>query len=455
MNSNTDMHLAARERPMGAFRWMRVIGLAVLLSACGGGTTSTLTLATPPNLYTLETGEPYPAANVPKGLRRTLTEILYVTDRNPELNADGELTGYGTDRSKSMAFGVSLVEYGNLQSWDDLVAQTQAGDSQALTKLDPVYTEEFARFPETPLPMGRAGGRLRATEEAAQAYQARAQVMRTELSARLRNHGLNRVLVYIHGVNNSFDDGVGTLANIWHYAGRRSLPVSYSWPAGNDGLLAYFRDSEAGDFSVFHVKEFLRMLASVPEVDRIDIVAHSRGSAVMTDALRELIIEARAKGQNPSVALKTGILVLAAADLDVGVVQQRLVAERFSDGFEQINIYANPDDRALNLSRIIGNAGRLGSVGTGIGDAMDFGNLVSDNNVNVIVVEEPGRGLGHAYFRENPAVMSDMVLALRTREVPGTAYRPLEPVSENVWSLQPNYPAKVLPDMLDRPVFER
>lgn len=455
MNSNTEMRPCGLSRARRAVQWLRVLGLASFLTACGGGATTTLTLATPPNLYTLATGEPYPAANVPKGLRRTLTEILYVTDRNPVVGADGALDGYGTERSRSMSFGVSLVEYGDLKSWADLVAQTQAGDGQALTKLDPVYMEEFARFPETPLPFGGSGGRLRATADVAQIYEERSRVMRTELGARLRNHGLNRVLVYIHGFNNSFDDGVGTLANIWHYSGRRSLPVAYSWPAGNDGLLAYFRDAEAGDFSVFHVKEFLRTLASVPEVDRIDIVAHSRGTAVMTDALRELIIEARAKGQDPSVALKTGILVLAAADLDVGVAQQRLVAERFADGFEQINIYANPDDRALNLSRIIGNVGRLGSVDTSVGEGSDFGQLVEENKVNVIVVEEPERGLGHAYFRENPAVMSDMVLALRTRKLPGTAYRPLDRVSDNVWVLHPNYPAEILPDMLDQPVLER
>ncbi len=439
-------------------RWFtkaRAFGLAVLVTACGTPDSTTQTLAPTPNLYTLDTGEPYPAENVPKGLRRTLTEILYVTDRDPLKGADGELSGYGTGRSRSMAFGVSLVEYGALKSWAELVAQTQSGNSKALTRLDPVYMEEFARFPETPLPVGRSGGRLQATPEAAAAYTARADVMRSELGARMRNHGLNRVLVYIHGFNNDFDDGVGTLANIWHYAGRRSLPVAYSWPAGNEGLLAYFRDSEAGDFSVFHVKEFLRTLASVPEVDRIDIVAHSRGTAVMTDALRELIIEARAQGKNPSVALKTGILVLAAADLDVGVVQQRLVAERFADGFEQINIYANPDDRALNLSRIIGKVGRLGSIDESVQGSEQFVAMVPNEKVNVIVVDQEGGGLGHAYFRENPAVMSDIVLALRTRHLPGTQYRPLDPITSGFWALHPNYPAEILPDMLDQPVTER
>ena len=119
-------------------------------------------------------------------------------------------------------------------------------------------------------------------------------------------------MIFVHGVSNDFEDGVATLANLWHYSGRQSLPISYSWPAGNPGLLRYFRDVGAGEFSVFHVKEFLRLLASVPEVKRIDIVAHSRGNAVVTDALRELLIEARAGGHEPRDVLKTGILVMAA-----------------------------------------------------------------------------------------------------------------------------------------------
>ncbi len=91
---------------------------------------------------------------MPKGLRRTLTEILYVTDRNAEIDADGDLSGYGSGRSHSMAFGVSLVEYGGLETWDELILRTHEGDARALTRLDPVYLEEFTRFPATPLPFG-------------------------------------------------------------------------------------------------------------------------------------------------------------------------------------------------------------------------------------------------------------------------------------------------------------
>ncbi len=147
--------------------------------------------------------------------------------------------------------------------------------------------------------------------------------------------------------------------------------------------------------------------------------------------------------------------MLAAADLDVGVVQQRLVAERFSDGFEQINIYVNPDDGALRLSGIIGKFDRLGSLGASEVSSEQFAKLVHPGNVSIVIVKDPGAGSGHSYFRENPAVMSDIVLALRTRQLPGTKYRPLDLLSENVWELHSNYPDEVLPDMLNQRRIDR
>jgi len=417
--------------------------------SCGLTNTSSQ-LSPPPNLYTFETGADYPADDVPEVLRRTRTEILYFTDRNPQLNAVGEVQSYGEGRSDQMAFGVGLVEYGDLQSWEELVARTTQEEPRGITRLESVYLEEFVRFPATPLPYRAGGGRLQTTPEIQRLYDAQASTMQKELSKRLRRTGLDRVTVYVHGFNNEFDDAVGTLANLWHYTGRQSLPVLFSWPAGSDGPLAYFRDVESGEFSVFHAKEFLRLLAAIPDLAEIDIVAHSRGTAVMTTALRELLIEARALGGDPQARMKTGILVLAAADLDLGVARQRLVAERFADGFQQINIYVNPGDSALQVSRIIGRVSRLGGVNPNQLTDKERADLASASNVNLIIAEEAGTELGHSYFRENPAVLSDIVLALRTRAAAGTSFRPMEPVGDNIFVLHQDYPAEELPEIIDQ-----
>lgn len=431
-----------------------LIWLIVCLAACSG-TSSTRVLAPAPNLYAVDTGSGYPDRLVPPKLRRLQTEVLFLTDRKPIFSGSGEISGYGQMRSDSMVFGVSLVEYGDLESWPQLVAETNHLGQTGLTRLDTVYLQELARFPATPLPFERRGEQLVTLPEAAEVYHAQARVMRLELSKRLRMHGLSRVSVFIHGVNNEFEDGIGTLANLWHYSGRQSLPIAYSWPAGSRGLLKYFHDLESGEFSVFHVKEFLRVLASVPEIAKIDIIAHSRGNAVMTAALRELIIEARGGGRDPKTQMKTGVLIMAAPDLDTGVARQRLTAERFGAAFDQVTIYVNPDDPALALSKLLGNVTRLGSLREENFTQSDFESLARAGTINFVLVDSAGNDLGHAYFRENPAVMSDIVLTLRSRQLPGTSFRPLEQIHHNVWALHQNYPGKELPLVLDRRQPER
>lgn len=428
-------------RRFNGFQTFAVLALAAL-SGCGLSS-SAVELAPPPNLVALEGGVSYPSELVPVAFRGATSEILYVTDRNPVVSDARQVTGYGSARSKQMAYGVSRVAFGDLESWEALVARSSGDDPRETTRLVPVGVQEISRFPATPLPYLEGGGRLQTTPAANAAYEARARAMRNDISRRLRQTGLDRATVFIHGFNNDFDDGVGTLANLWHYSGRQSLPVLYSWPAGNVGPLAYFRDIESGEFSVFHLKEFMRVLASVPELKRIDVVAHSRGTAVMTVAMRELLLELRGAGRDVRKSLKTGTLILAAADLDVGVAQQRLGAERFGNAFEQINVYVNSSDGALFLSRLIGAEERLGGVDLSNLDDSELQEIERAGDVSLILVQRGDRSLGHGYFRDNPAVVSDIILTLWTGAPAGSPARPLTRLSANVFSLPPDYPGDV------------
>ena len=307
---------------------------------------------------------------------------------------------------------------------------------------------ELVRFESTPLPFFREAGQLRTVEAAVQSYRAQTTEFQDSVRQTIAETGNQTLLVYVHGFNNEFEDSVTTLANLWHFAGRTSVPIAFTWPAGNGaGPLGYFRDRDAGTFSVFHTKEFLRMLAEIPEVQQIDIVAHSRGTEVVSTALRELIIEARGAGVHPKAALKTGTLIMAAPDLDVDIVRQRLVTERISEAFEQINLYINPNDGALRLSALLTQSTRLGAL-----RKEDFGEgeaalLRKEALVHFIRVENVRGGFGHAYFRDNPAVLSDIVLALRTRAFPGGSLRPLELDDSGIWQLHPDYPLERLPDL--------
>ena len=68
------------------------------------------------------------------------------------------------------------------------------------------------------------------------------------------------------------------------------------------------------------------------ELEQLDIIAHSRGTDVVTAALRELFMVSRAGGGEPLDEFRIRNLALAAPDLDYDVLRQRLSAERIATG---------------------------------------------------------------------------------------------------------------------------
>ncbi|MFK7838239.1 MAG: alpha/beta hydrolase [Sulfitobacter sp.] len=408
------------------------------LSACSTG----VELSQPPNLYL--DGRNYPA--VPVALQVIEPPIFYVTDRDV-IRKDGMVAGYGLGRSDSMGFGRAYVRFG-ATDWQDLVARTHVNSGgRHLSRLKVRSLQEVVRFTDIPIAADRREGGLRPSPHAVAEYAGRADDFQAAIRDEIRRTGNGRVLVYVHGVSNDFENTLLTLANLWHFTGRNATPVAFSWPAGNTGLLGYFQDREAGDFSVYHAKEMLRLLAEIPEVEDIDIVAHSRGTSVMTQALRELVIFNRGRGLAPKRAMKTGTLILAAPDLDTGLVRQRLLSERFSEAFEQVNIYVNPDDFALKLSSFLTKYPRIGAAQREDFNEGELQTLRKQGLIHFIRVEGAGSGESHSYFRNNPAVLSDIVLALRTRAFPGGSLRPLEEDPDTIWRLHPNYPLERLPDL--------
>lgn len=429
----------SQDQLQGLGRRIGALVVLLALAACS----SAIGLSQPPNLY-LE-GRNYPDDLVAPPLRVVDPPIFYITNRDPQISA-GALTGYGRARSDAMAFGTARVRFGAMD-WDDLVRRTHADRGGRLSRLDVQTLDEMLRFSAIPLDYERFDGELRVAPAARNAYAGQAAVFQAAIRDEVRRTGNGRVMVFVHGVNNDFDDSLQSLASLWHFTGRQSVPVVFSWPAGNRGLLGYFRDRESGDFSVYHAKEFLRLVAEIPEVEDIDIVAHSRGTSVMTQALREMVIYHRARGEAPKLGMKTGTLILAAPDLDIGVVRQRLLSERFSEAFEQINIYMNPDDVALRLSSYIARYPRIGvAQDTDFNDG-ELEKLRKQGLIHFIRVEGASGASSHSYFRENPAVLSDIVLALRTRAFPGGTLRPLEADPDTIWRLHPNYPLDRLPDL--------
>jgi len=143
----------------------------------------------------------------------------------------------------------------------------------------------------------------------------------------------------------------------------------------------------------------------------------------------------------PRRSLKLGTLILSAPDLDFGIMQQRLVAEQFGPALDQINVYINPGDGPLGLAQTLLSGQRFGRIRPEDLTEPLRETFARIGNVHFIGVEEARPALGHNYFRDNPAVVSDIVLTLRHRVPPGGELRPMRRLDVNFWSLHRRYPA--------------
>jgi esterase/lipase superfamily enzyme len=413
-----------------------VVTLIFALSFCGCQTQ----LMPTPNLY-VKPGNTAFVGVVPQ-FQSNAVDILYITDRKPEGQKKGQ-PHYGSGRSDSAAYGSCIVEIGNQISWEMLVENSQLRRRSKSLPMSIHKITEHGRFAELPLPLVEAGHQL-IEDPTAKAKQERlAQEALQEVRHRLSLTSRKEAFLFIHGNFSSFEHAMFVLAGLWHFLGREGVPIAYTWPSGSKGglLKRYTYDRESGEFTVFHLKQFLRVLASCPELEKIHIVSHSQGTNVITNALRELFIEARAAGQDPRTKFKIANLVLAAPDIDFGVAVQRIANERFFDGVDRLTLYVSKDDRALQSADWLFSSHRLGEVRLDDVSENLRRNAGKVRRTHVIDTRVKAEFFGHSYFYTSPAVSSDLILLLRDNRDPGSANgRPLIELGNNFWQIKDGYP---------------
>jgi esterase/lipase superfamily enzyme len=411
-----------------------VIAGFVLLSGCANRQ-----LIDTPNLYSRTTLDPFQSC--PPALRNNRVEVLYATDRLPVEQRRGGRE-YGYKRSKSLAYGNCVVGIGKDVPWPQLVENSLSTKRNASLELEIQSIGEMGRFPETPTPLVQQAGSLVPDPQAAVIEEEVAKGFRSEVARRLAMTPTKEAYVFIHGYNNTFEHSILVMVDLWHFLGRKGVPVAYSWPAGRGGLRGYNFDRESGEFTVFHLKQFIRLLASCPDLEKIHFLAHSRGTDVLSTAIRELVIEGRASGKDPRETFKIGDVVLAAADLDLEVVSQRLAAERVGLGLGRITIYVSSEDKALGFSNwLYSGVQRLGRVDFTTLDQNIKSRLETNRDLAVVDARVRSGFIGHSYFYSDPAVSSDLILLFGHGRGPGAENgRPLEPVGPNYWRIEKGYP---------------
>lgn len=214
----------------------------------------------------------------------------------------------------------------------------------------------------------------------------------THISGRV---GSNRdVLLYVHGFNTSYDEARFRLAQIVEDGRFGGVPVLFTWPA-SDGLLGYEAARETATASRDALAHVLRDLGNLPDIGRIHILAHSLGTWLTMEALRE-----RAIAGSPDLNGKLGNVMLAAPDIDLSVFREQL---RRIDP-EHISVLVSAHDKALSLSSwLAGDRPRLGAL-----DPHRAADRAALNRLGVKVYDlsPESRGfVGHGTYADAPAVV--------------------------------------------------
>jgi esterase/lipase superfamily enzyme len=163
-----------------------------------------------------------------------------------------------------------------------------------------------------------------------------------------------RVLVFVHGYNNRFEEAVYRLAQIAHDSHAPAVPLLFTWPSRGK-LLAYTYDRESATYSRDALEEVLQKLVRDPQVGDIAILAHSMGNWVALETLRQMSIRDR------GLPKKIGAVMLAAPDVDVDVFQRQI--ETIEAPSTKFSLFVSQDDKALAVSRRVwGNVPRMGAI---------------------------------------------------------------------------------------------
>jgi esterase/lipase superfamily enzyme len=166
--------------------------------------------------------------------------------------------------------------------------------------------------------------------------------------------GARDVLIYVHGFNQTFETAVLDAARLSDGIRFRGDTMAFCWPS-KAKLLDYGYDRDSAMWSRDALEKVLDGLMASPTVGRLHVVAHSIGTMLTMEALRQLYAH-----QGDTVADRLGAVVFAAPDIDMDVFASSV--ERVGPIARKITVLTATNDRALALSRwMAGGMTRVGA----------------------------------------------------------------------------------------------
>ncbi|WP_245448634.1 alpha/beta fold hydrolase [Phyllobacterium sophorae] len=370
-------------------------------------------------------------------------DLLYVTDRAPVTASDSTLS-YGAERAMFLSFGSVSVTPTRNSPTSELRVGVISGTGQ---------------FPATPYGVVATANGLHRTPRAVAAHDQAAASLQADVARRLATADRKEVVVFIHGYGNSFDDAARATGEICRSLQNQFACIVLTWPAGGSGgfFFGYNIDRESSEFAVADFKKAIRIIAEAKGVERLHLLAHSRGTDVLASVVQQLAIEAYVSRSSLWQRYKIANAVFFAPDIDLDVASSKLFAwvsdpdlafgsksspSRFPpQGAMHLTVYSSPSDKALRASTLLfGSALRLGQLAVGRlpKDRSQAASKWAGSQMGRLVdfVEFSGGGfIGHSYFLSDPAVKADLVALIRDRVKAGDPRRQLVEIKRPFWRI--------------------
>lgn len=219
-----------------------------------------------------------------------------------------------------------------------------------------------------------------------------ADAFRADLRAALgrEKNGPGDALIFVHGFNNTFAEGTYRLAQLGHDLKVQGVLVHYSWPSRANALgYVYDRDS-----ALFARDGLERLIGEVEAAGarNVIVVAHSMGSALVMETLRQMAIA----GDRQVLSRIKGVILMS-PDIDVDIFREQ--AARIGQLPQPFIIFTSKKDRALALSaRLTGQRDKLGN----LDDPRELGDL----KVTLVDTTAFSTGSGHFNVGNSPALLN-------------------------------------------------
>lgn len=244
------------------------------------------------------------------------------------------------------------------------------------------------------------------------------------LNARLTTlpQGERHALLFVHGFNTPFSNGLYLNAQILTDFRSDAVGVHFAWPSAGQ-ISSYLYDRDSAQFSRTALSETLELLAR-SDADSITLIGHSMGALLVMESLRQLSLRG-----DVSVIDRLDAVVLASPDIDTDVFREQVASLAAMP--EQLVVIVSHRDRLLALSGLL-RGERAPRVGLG-----DHAEELTTLGVTVIDLTHFGDGTGfnHTTFASSPTLMNMVTSGALEAALMGRSTRENAGAADTIFSL--------------------